>query len=148
MDTSLSLSSSFSASFATSTIIPQRVFDLESYISHYTLPSKVLRLMIIAEKVEHLRRDAAVMALELLKSTYNTNTYKKIFEKYQSLDLGEFDAAWVQRKVVESDKKYQKLENDLKPIGVNFQKGMNRFLFLDVSDCNCRNLKSYEWGYW
>ena len=99
-------------------------FDLENYISNYSGHTKIDRLIFIAEHSKHLELEAFKLAIDELKKTTNTTTYKQVTEKVGD-KLGtahRTDQAWMDNVDKRAAQQFDKLEQDLAGYKANLVK--------------------------
>jgi len=110
------------ATNATSSTAPPTVvgvqgkFDLEGYISNYSAPTKITRLLFIIKRCPELANEALPMVIAALKTGENTTQYAQVFEEFgpalASLGIT-MDAGWVGSVDKQAEVLQGKLENQL-----------------------------------
>lgn len=101
---------------------PPEDFDLESYISHYTGHTRIMRLMFIGDHCKELEKESFRRALDEIKKTLNTALYRSIVEKMGDQLGVTLDTAWIENADRKAAQTQERLDLELNQAKQSLQK--------------------------
>lgn len=124
------------SSFSKNDVIPSSSFNLRALVAPYSGPTVIDRLIYAAERSSALAIQAYQSALDELKTTENTNTYRLLTERLSGPQYSKltFDLHWLETKNAQSSQQFERLELELSSYKANLIKDNVRIASRGLGD--------------
>jgi len=111
-------------------------FDLDTYVQNYSGHTKVIRLVFISERCPPIQGEALRLAIQELKKSVNTVSYKETSDKAADILGSSFraDQSWIDSVDKKSQQQLERLELELNNHKTNLQKEAIRQGHMDLGD--------------
>lgn len=113
---------------------PSPTFDIKTFLEPYSGVTVIDRLIYIGDRSSALSTRAYQMALDELRQTENTTTYRYLVERLAGNPSLNFDIQWMDAKNAQAAQQFERLELELSSYQVNLIKDNVRIAYREMGD--------------